>query len=361
MKSNVGKAMKASGWMASAPVGGRMPPADAPFNLALSASRGEGIRLRGRGRHLSGETLLWVLMLLNLLPVSAATLIYRTGFEGFEGYTTNAPLSGQNNWVHEGTGGNGIVTNFIPGAGQSAFIGFTPPDATEFFNVWRPVNLAPVPTNLAVLTFSVTMLVADSTSTNRDDFRWSIYNTNGARLFTLDFDNSTTGINYNLDDAQGFVATGYQFTRGAVHELAITMNIRRNRWMAALDGVSLTAPLPLTTKTNALNLGDIDAVWAIRTVGKAGDNYLVFDNYQISGEAPVGVPAVLAVTRQIDGQLRFQVQAEQATSNAIEVSTNLTQWTSLATNSAPDGAFDVLDAAPLPLPRRFYRVRLAEP
>ncbi len=277
-------------------------------------------------------------LLASLLPAPAATLIYRTTFESHEGYNPSFTLSGQNNWVHEGSGGNGLVNGFIPGAGQSAYIGSAPPtDANFSVNIWRPVNLAPVPTNLSVVTFSVTMLVIDSSTGRRDDFRWSIYNANGARLFSLDFDNSTEGINYGLDDGAGFTATGFQFTRGAVHELAIT------------------------TTNAALNLGDIDAVWAIRTVGSAGNNYLVFDNYQIAGEPRIATPALLSATRQGDGQLRLQVQAEQATRNAIEVSTNLTRWDAVATNSALDGLFDVLDSAPLTLPRRFYRVRLAEP
>ena len=302
------------------------------------------------------------LLLVPLLPSHAATLIYRTTFESFEGYSTNFTLSGQNNWTHVGTGGNGLVIGFIPSAGQSAYIGFGAPSVTnEFLNVWRPVNLAPVPTNLSVVTFSVTMLVVDSTNGRRDDFRWSIYNTNGTRLFSLDFDNSTTGINYGLDDGAGFTATGFQFTRGAVHELAITMNFPRNRWQASLSGTALTAPLPITTTNATLNLGDIDAVWAIRTLGSAGNNYLVFDNYQIAGEPRVTVPTLLSASRQSDGFLRLTVQAEQATRNGIEVSTNLTQWTAVVTNSALDGVFDVIDGSPLTLPRRFYRVRLAEP
>ena len=288
--------------------------------------------------------LLAVLLFGALFPASAATLIYRTTFESFEGYNANFTLSGQNNWIHFGTGGNGLVTDFIPGAGQSAYIGFSAPTGVdEFLNVWRPVNLAPVPTNLSVVTFSVTMRVIDSSNGRRDDFRWSLYNTNGARLFSLDFDNVTTGINYGLDNGAGFVATGYQFTRSAVHELAITMNFPRNRWQAALDGTVLTAPLPITTTNAARNLGDIDAVWAIRTPGSAGNNYLVFDNYQIAGEPRITTPTLFSPVRQSDGQLRFRVQAEQATRNAIEVSPNLTQWTAVATNSAPDGAFDVLD------------------
>ncbi len=292
----------------------------------------------------------------------AATLIYRTTFEGHEGYNANFSLSGQNNWIQEGSGGNGLINDFITGQGQQAYIGFTPPTgADEFHIVWRPINFAPVPTNLGVITFSVTMMVADSSNGRRDDFRWSIYNTNGSRLFTLDFDNSNEGINYVLDDGEGFIATGFQFTRGAVHELAITLNFRRNRWQAALDGFALASPLPITTTNAALNLGDVDAVWAIRTPGAAGDNFLVFDNYTISGDAPVTVPSLVSVARQVDGQLRLQVQAEQAMRHAIEISTNLTQWNAVVTNSAPGGAFEVLDGSPASLPRRFYRVRVVEP
>lgn len=311
-----------------------------------------------RLRLLAGVLVLFAIV----LACPAATLIYRTTFEAHEGYNASSDLSGQNNWTHEGSGGNGLLTGFIPGQGQQAYIGFTAPAGTdEFLNVWRPVNFAPVPTNLSVVTFSVSMRVVDSTNGRRDDFRWSIYNTNGSRLFTLDFDNATEGISYVLDDGAEFVPTGFQFSRDAVHELAITMNFRRNRWQAALDGFALMSALPITTTNAALNLGDVDAVWAIRTPGSAGNNFLAFDNYTISGEAPVTVPSLVSVARQGDGLLRLLVQAEQATRNAIEVSTNLTHWTAVVTNSAPSGAFEVLDGSPSLLPRRFYRVRVAEP
>ena len=304
------------------------------------------------------------ILFLHLLPAAlpAATLIYRTTFEGHEGYSTNSSLAGQNGWVQFGTGGNGVVTDFIPGAGQSAYIGFgAPGGAGEFLNVWRPVNLAPVPANLSVVTFSVTMMVVDSSNGRRDDFRWSIYNTNGARLFSLDFDNASTGINYGLDDGAGFVATGFQFTRDAVHELSVVLNFPRNRWQAALDGVTLTAPLPITTTNAPLNLGDVDAVWAIRTPGSAGNNYLVFDNYQLAGEPRVTVPTLHSGGLQPGGMYRLLVNGEPAIRHAIEVSTNLMHWTPVLTNSAPAGAFDVLDGAPGALARRFYRVRVVEP
>ena len=307
----------------------------------------------------------WLLFLLFLhfLPAAlpAATLIYRTGFEGHEGYNTNLSLAGQNGWVHEGSGGNGLVVDFLPGAGQSAYIGFgAPSGSNEFLNVWRPVNLAPVPTNLSVVTFSVTMMLVDSGNGRRDDFRWSFYNTNAARLFTLDFDNASESINYALDSGD-FVSTGFQFTRGAAHELTVVLNFPRNRWQAALDGVALSAPLPITTTNAPLNLGDVDAVWAVRTPGSAGNNYLVFDNYQLTGEPRVTVPGLKVGGLQPGGTLRLQITGEAAIRHVLEASTNLTQWAPVLTNSVPGGAFDVLDGAPGSLLRRFYRVRVVEP
>src|SRR4029079_16901271 len=99
-------------------------------------------------------------------------------------------------------GASGILSNFFPGLGQQAYLGFTAPErnTNEFFSVYRPVNVAPIPTNQSLLRFSVLMQIVDSTSTNGpwDDFRWSVYNTNGVRLFTLDFDNASLMVSYIL-------------------------------------------------------------------------------------------------------------------------------------------------------------------
>ena len=72
-------------------------------------------------------------------------------------------------------------------------------------NVWRPLNFDPVAAALPIVTFYVTLSIYDSRAvTNRDCFRWSIYNTNngGERLFSIDFDNTTTEVNFELDDEQ---------------------------------------------------------------------------------------------------------------------------------------------------------------
>ena len=293
------------------------------------------------------------------LQAAAPTVIYSTGFETTEGYSTGFVLAGQQNWVSAGSGGNGILNGFFPGMGQQAYVGFGAPSSTDdLLNLWRPLNLAPVPTNQPVVKFSVTMSVIGSTNDHHDDFRWSVYNTNGARLFTLDFDGAALAITYALDDGQGFVATGWNFARDTIYDLVVTMNFARNRWSATLNGTQVAASLPISTAGAALNLGDVDAVWAIRTPTSPGNNYLIFDDYRLTTEdVAVSRPMVSSVAALGDGRLQLRLQGEQTVRYAIEGTTNLAQWVSLTTNSAATGVIDFTDSTAPGLSRRFYRAR----
>lgn len=76
-----------------------------------------------------------------------ATVIYATGFEVEEGYSYAdefLPLRGQMGWIGEGSGGNGLLTNFFEGFGQQAYVGFAPPaPKDELLNIWRPAIYRP--------------------------------------------------------------------------------------------------------------------------------------------------------------------------------------------------------------------------
>src|SRR2546422_931895 len=85
---------------------------------------------------------------------AARTNIFSTQFESAEGYRTNLELIGQNDWVGGGSGGNGIVTNYLAGQGQQAYVGFFPPktnDDTLF--VWKPLNFSPLTNGLPLVKF----------------------------------------------------------------------------------------------------------------------------------------------------------------------------------------------------------------
>ena len=226
-------------------------------------------------------------------------------------------------------------------------------------NAWRPLNFDPLEAGLPIVTFSVTMAVYDSvTTTNRDCFRWSVYNTahGGERLFTLDFDNATTEINYELNDDL-FVPTGFLFERNGEYDLVVTMNYADNLWSAVLNDFTIVDSQPMTTTHSALDLGDIEAVWVNRQVGIYGDNYMVFDNYSVTAEP---YPFWLdAVERLKNGAFLLRLSGEPGRQYAIDATTDFVDWFALKTNSAGrDGTFDFLDTTATNDTRSFYRARL---
>jgi hypothetical protein len=319
-------------------------------------------QIRGRIRGVGLAILAWAMALgLGLAgPVSGAAVprvLYETGFEASEGFDPGLTLVGQGGWVGEGSGGNGLISDFIAGSGQHAFIGFgAPTNRGEYLNVWRPVNHVPGGTNEGRVRFSVVMSVEDSvSSTNRDDFRWSVYNVGGDRLFSLDFDNTTLEINYLLDDAV-FVPTGWTFTNAQPYLLEFLMDFPANRWTAWLGGEAIAADLPLTTTGATRDFGDVDAVWEIRTPGKAGDNFMVFDDYRIVAEDPAPNPAprleVLGVVRP--GQCLVRCRGTAGVRYVLEGGPDFRIWVPLKTNTMPaDGFFDHLDEGGAAW--RFYR------
>jgi len=299
----------------------------------------------------------WCLLSLASYVGAVQTEVFSTRFEASEGYSTNAPLIRQNGWVGDGSGGNGIVSEFFDGQGQQAYVGFFPPETNDDqLIVWRPVNYSP--TNASLVQFSVLMAVVDSYNTNYDNFRWSMYNSRGDRLFSLDFDNYDLSVNYLLDGTNELVATDQYFSTDERHTLVVSMNFASNKWSATLDDLPVVTNKAITT-TNALrDLGDVDAVWLVYDPAAPGDNYLLFDNYSITAELrPPAAPQLKLVERTPSGNVSLRLFGTSGLSFAVDASTNLASWTALKTNVLSGGYFDYLDTSATALNRRFYRAR----
>jgi hypothetical protein len=284
---------------------------------------------------------------------SAATVIYQTGFEPSEGYDANLDLVGQKGWVGAGSGGNGLTSGFFPGRGQQAYIGFTQTVAgAQALFVYQPLNQSPTQAQ-----FSVTMAVIDSsTTTNRDDFLWSVYNQQGDQLFTIDFDNYALKVNYLLDGTNTQTWSGLTFTNSTAYPLVINLDFAGNRWSATFNGAVLATNQPITTIGSPLNLGDVDAVWQIYYTNAPGDNYLVFDDYLVTGTMP---PPQLKVLGLIAKAPAIRLFGQPDSTFALEASSNLVNWVSWKTNVTVGGYFDFTDSGAIGLPRRFYRGRWA--
>ena len=295
----------------------------------------------------------FIIALLCGVPLHAATplsVVYRTGFEASEGYSTSLDLVGQQGWVGNGSGGNGLGTGLMPGPGQQAYVGFTAPQAGDSsLFVYYPLNRS-----LTQAQFAVTMSVADSTNNQWDDFYWSVYNSNGDHLLSLDFDNYELKIYYYLDTATNRTDSGLKFTNGVANNLVLNLDLGSNRWNATFNRRLLATNQPITTTGLPLDVGDIDAVWSLYNTNTPGDNYMVFDNYQISGMIP---PPQVSAAGFLSRSPVIRVTGQPNNSFAVEASTNLSSWISLKTNVTYVGSFDFVDTSATGLPLRFYRAR----
>ena len=288
----------------------------------------------------SGVFLIIASLVVNGFCQTQSLLIYKTGFEIEEGFNPQYTLIGQNGWTGEGSAWNGLTVDeiFFPGFGQQAYIGYsniTP--VTTASVVWRPLNYQ-ITSNYPVIKFSVIFQIKDSSNGHYDDFRWSVYNTNDQRLFSIDFDNETLNINYSLDTAGEFYSTGYSFFNYGLYRLTIAMNFPRNRWIAEINDVQVTPSLPMTTKGYALSLGDIDASWVLHDTNNPGNNYMIFDEFIVTAETIVNPPQ-LKITKTSTNSTELKLYGEPAVEYVIQTSTNLLQWTDFSTNTVlPSGA-----------------------
>jgi hypothetical protein len=290
--------------------------------------------------------------------LATTTNLYSTHFEATNGFSLALPLIGQSGWTGQGNNGNGVTNNYVIGQGQQAYVGykFSLP-ATDVL-AWRPLNFNPLTAGYPIVKFSVLMSIEDSNNNERDNFRWSVYNAAGVRLFTLDFDNFDLNIRYDLDDTNVLVDAGWTFDNSTDYELAVTMNFSANRWSATLNQAEIVNNQPITTTGAALTLGDIDAVWLPFYTNAPGNNFMLFDDYRVTAETIPVTPAQLRLLgRTAEGWGLLQVTGPEGSRWAVEATTNFVNWTALKTNTISDGSFDFMDTTSAGQTRRFYRAR----
>ena len=293
-------------------------------------------------------------------PLPAASrVLFETGFEAFEGYHTNLNLSGQNQWVAIGDGGNGLLSDADGFSGQVAYVGFVG-GTNDVLNVFRPIGLIPVGGVLPIVRFSVAMEIFDSTTNapSFDDFRWSAYNSLEQRLFTLEFDNERLEINFGLDDGVGLQGTGFSFRSGEIYDLTIDLDFARNLWTASIGSLVVVNAKPITTKGAKLDLNEIDAVWSLRTPGSPGDNFMLFDDYRLVATPLLDIPPTVEPVGMLqNGTFIVRVLGEPGVNYGVDSTTDFVTWSQVGTAlaPAPSGIVEFRDLETKGQKAKFYR------
>ena len=306
------------------------------------------------------------LWMIPLVTGAEVTVLYSTGFESAEGFDAAYELPGQDGWVGFpydtnalAINASGIISNAVAPPSQEAYVGFfTPNPLRPFVSVWRPINHVPATQPVVRFEVLMTIIASSASQPNLDNFRWSVYNMEGNRLFSVDFDNFFLDVSYQLDGASSNVLTGQAFANDVPFLFGLAMDFQSNQWSASVDGVTFLDGLPITTTNAPLNLGDVDAVWAIFDPDAPGDNYMVFDNYRLTAE-PAGTDAAWLQQLGFAGSnFLLRLYGPEQCRYAIEATTNLLTWTPLKTNVVTGGYFDYLDSNLNGGPARLYRARL---
>jgi hypothetical protein len=325
---------------------------------------------RPAGRRLAFPLAAWTLLLTQSL--AAAAVVYGTSFERAGGYDPVYTLDGQQGWLGDGTGGNGVNSNLflLPEYGQQAYVGFYEPLVLgePSLTVWRPLSLASVAVDAALVRLSVWMMIIDSSEyLSYDRFQWSVFatngsgtyglSTNGTRLFTIDFNNWDRTINYELQDSSQFTPSQWSFENDAFYHLQVLMDFARNRWSASLTDTVVVTNQPISTSPGPVSLGAIAAVWVYRDTNYAGDNFMAFDDYEVTQDGSE-LPR-LSQGERSGNSFSLRLEGQPGRRYAIEATTDFDTWTPLRTNTVDisGGSFDFIDRN-ASTARRSYRGRL---
>lgn len=292
----------------------------------------------------------------------AEFVLYQTGFEFGEGFTPGFKLVNQGGWVGTADGGNGVETGLIEGIdGQQAFIGFGSlnPPGERILGVLKPVNYTPAIPSQSIVRFSVQMQIVPSTNQIHDYFRWSVYNTQAKRLFSLDFDVASSAISYLPEGSTNYLFSGLNFDSLGFYDLDIWMDLNRNRWMALMNDVVVVNSKPITTGASLRTIGDVDAVWDIQSLNTENNDYMIFDNYKLAVIDLVSVPATIEqLGISADRGFDLRIYGQAGLKYAIEATSDWKAWQPLITVTAPeDGIIQFRAPIPAGAISQFFRAR----
>ncbi len=303
--------------------------------------------------------------LLLVLIQSQAQSLYQTDFSNFT--AGEDQLVGTDGWMGSniGEGVHGIDSEAIVGLGHSAFLGFNPP-STDLVSVYRPIDQSLLSSGSgSVIEFNVVMGISDSFNGQYDRFYFSLYDPLNNYLAALVFDNTNEGFGIWVSDGVDQVYTDEEFLTDVLYDLTIVAKFSENSWSAYLDDIPLFVDRPLTAVTGTPEFGDVAVEWEITDPNNPGDNWLLFDDWEIS-LLPASTPSLPVIqTFTHDGEnVAFTWPGNAGDTYQVEYSSDLQQWHDDLPNSLISAGTETTNLSftdnPGNASMRFYRVRTVD-
>ncbi len=279
---------------------------------------------------------------------AAETLLYQTDFSNFPG--GDGELVGRDGWesTHAGELVHGTVDDILGEGNRSGTIGFNAPESDDgnLITLYRPLGYDPLGESTPLVQFRTDLALIDSDNGYFDSFHISVYNRDERLLGSVIFDNTEEALGIWRHDGDIFEDTQAGFDHAQLYQLGIDIDYANNTWSARLDeDITLFTDAPFNATGETLDLGDFSVAWEITDIENPGNNWLVFDNWEVSAlstdapppNQPEEVP-FLKIDRNRRGNFTIEWDAKPNVSYQVQHSADLVTWRPVPPSNRPEEA-----------------------
>lgn len=145
------------------------------------------------------------------------------------------------------------------------------------------------------------------------------------------------------------------------------MNFTSNTYSAnltdltAMTNVTFISSLPITVNNSSLTFDSVDVIWLPSDPNNPGDNQFFFDDYLVTSEPQTlptpPQPQLGVLNASAGGPATIRLTGSDGYRFALDYSTDLVTWFSVATNLVSGSYTDFLDSGASGSQMRFYRGR----
>lgn len=128
---------------------------------------------------------------------------------------------------------------------------------------------------------SFTMSLETGGENGDDQFAWQVTNPDGDPLLALWVNAADGSIRSVQPNGVAHRSIQHMTPGGGAHRFEITVDPAAGTWITMMDGVPVTAPVPLPA---GARFGDISAVWDLGADGQSSGASIIFDDFAVEAE-----------------------------------------------------------------------------